>query len=140
MQLTIDFIRLFFLSLYFIGPVLLIFIFIVFLLGQIVGRMESWNMFDADSLIISSVSLACRISFGLELVLVGVEFISLRCRLYNISWIAVTFLFASSNFNSFCFLLSLSCSVLKCVIISSLCFYFIIHLYILSYRSQLNLF
>jgi len=47
MQLTIDFIRLFFLGLYFIGPVLLIFIFIVFILGQIVGRIEFWNRFDA---------------------------------------------------------------------------------------------
>lgn len=47
MQLTIDFIRLFFLGLYFISPILLIFIFIVFILGQIVGRMESWSRFDA---------------------------------------------------------------------------------------------
>ncbi len=46
MQLAIDFIRLFFLGIYFIGPVLLIFIFTVFLLGQIVGRIESWNRFD----------------------------------------------------------------------------------------------
>ena len=47
MPFTIDFIRLFFLGIYFIGPVLIIFIFIVFLLGQIVGRIESWNKFDA---------------------------------------------------------------------------------------------
>ena len=47
MQLTIDFIRLFFLGIYFIGPILLVFIFIVFLLGQIVGHMESWSRFDA---------------------------------------------------------------------------------------------
>ena len=47
MQLTIDFIRLFFLGIYFIGPLLLIFIFIILFLGQIVGRMESWNRFDA---------------------------------------------------------------------------------------------
>jgi len=47
MQFTIDFIRLFFLGIYFIGPLLLIFIFIILLLGHTVGRMESWNRFDA---------------------------------------------------------------------------------------------
>jgi voltage-gated potassium channel len=47
MQLTIDFIQLFFLGIYFITPILLIFIFIVLLLGQIVGRMEVWDRFDA---------------------------------------------------------------------------------------------
>jgi len=47
MQLIIDFGRLFLLGIYFISPILLIFAFIVFALGQIVGRMESWNKFDA---------------------------------------------------------------------------------------------
>lgn len=47
MQLSIDFIRLFFMGLYFIDPVQLIFIFIVLILGQIVGYQESWKRFDA---------------------------------------------------------------------------------------------
>ena len=47
MQLIIDFGRLFLLGIYFVSPILLIFIFIVFTLGQLVGRMESWNKFDA---------------------------------------------------------------------------------------------
>ena len=47
MQLTMDYIRLFFLGIYFIGPLLLIFMAIIFLLGQIVARIESWNRFDA---------------------------------------------------------------------------------------------
>jgi len=46
MQMTIDFFRLFFLGIYFIGPVLIIFIFVIFALGQGVGRIESWSRFD----------------------------------------------------------------------------------------------
>ena len=46
MQMTIDFFRLFFLGIYFIAPVLIIFIFIIFMMGQRVGRIESWDRFD----------------------------------------------------------------------------------------------
>ena len=47
MQLTIDFLRLFFLGIYFISPLLIIFMIIIYLLGQIVGSKESWSRFDA---------------------------------------------------------------------------------------------
>lgn len=47
MQLTMDYMRLFFLGIYLTSPLLLIFMVIIFLLGQIVARIESWNRFDA---------------------------------------------------------------------------------------------
>ena len=47
MQLTIDFLRLFFLGIYFIAPLLIIFMILISILGQIVGYKESWSRFDA---------------------------------------------------------------------------------------------
>ncbi len=47
MEVTADFLRLFLRGLYFTAPLLLIFLLIIVLIGQIVGRHEAWSKFDA---------------------------------------------------------------------------------------------
>ena len=47
MDVTVDFLRFFLQGLYFTAPLLLIFFFIILLIGQIVGRYEEWSKFDA---------------------------------------------------------------------------------------------
>jgi voltage-gated potassium channel len=47
MQFTVSFVKLFFGGLYLISPILLFLVVIIVLLGQIVGRHESWKPFDA---------------------------------------------------------------------------------------------
>ena len=47
MDVTADFLRLFLRGLYFTAPLLLILLFIIVLIGQIVGRREAWSKFDA---------------------------------------------------------------------------------------------
>ena len=47
MDITADFLRLFLRGLYFTAPLLLILLFVIVLIGQIVGRREAWSKFDA---------------------------------------------------------------------------------------------
>jgi voltage-gated potassium channel len=46
MDFTISFIRLFFWSLYLVGPLLLFLGLLVVVLGQVVAKLEKWNKFD----------------------------------------------------------------------------------------------
>ena len=47
MEFTLCFLQLFVYLLYLVSPLLLFLIFIIFLLGQIVGKKENWNWFDS---------------------------------------------------------------------------------------------
>ena len=46
MEFTVTFIRLFFWSIYLVLPLLIFLSFTIIILGQLVGRIEKWNMFD----------------------------------------------------------------------------------------------
>jgi voltage-gated potassium channel len=47
MQFTVSFVKLFFEGIYLISPILSFLVAIILILGQIVGRHESWKPFDA---------------------------------------------------------------------------------------------
>jgi voltage-gated potassium channel len=47
MQFTVSFVKLFFAGIYLISPILLFLVGVILILGQIVGRHESWKPFDA---------------------------------------------------------------------------------------------
>jgi voltage-gated potassium channel Kch len=47
MQFTVSFIKLFIVGLYLVSPILIFLLAIILILGQIVGRHESWKPFDA---------------------------------------------------------------------------------------------
>lgn len=47
MEFSITFIKLFFWVLYLVSPVLILLCFIIVILGQVVGRLESWSKFNA---------------------------------------------------------------------------------------------
>ena len=47
MEVTAEFVRRFLQGLYFTSPLLLILFLIIVLIGQVVGRRESWSKFDA---------------------------------------------------------------------------------------------
>lgn len=47
MEFTLSFLQLFVYLLYLVSPLLLFLLFIIFLLGQIVGKKENWNWFDS---------------------------------------------------------------------------------------------
>ena len=47
MDVTVDFLQLFLRGLYWTAPLLLILLFIIVLIGQIVGHREAWSKFDA---------------------------------------------------------------------------------------------
>jgi len=46
MEFTFTFIRLFFWSIYLVGPIIIFFLFTIFILGQVVRHIESWTVFD----------------------------------------------------------------------------------------------
>lgn len=47
MHFTIEFIRLFFLGIYYAGPIVLFLLILIVVIGQIIGRREQWNKIDA---------------------------------------------------------------------------------------------
>lgn len=47
MELTLTFIKLLFWSIYLVSPLLLFLCAVIVVLGQLVGRVEKWNYFDA---------------------------------------------------------------------------------------------
>lgn len=47
MDFTIEFIRMFALGMVYTGPILLFLLLMIIMLGQLVGRYESWNWLDA---------------------------------------------------------------------------------------------
>ena len=47
MQFTLDFLHILAISIWYSLPLLLLFMILIFILGQIAGRMESWTIFDS---------------------------------------------------------------------------------------------
>lgn len=47
MDITLSFLRFFLLGTYYFAPLLLVLVMAVVVVGQVVGRMESWSRFDA---------------------------------------------------------------------------------------------
>jgi voltage-gated potassium channel len=47
MEFTFDFIRIFFIDLFYVGPILITLVLVIVILGHVIGKLEGWSKSDA---------------------------------------------------------------------------------------------
>jgi hypothetical protein len=47
MEFTFDFIRMFFIDLFYVGPILITLVLVIVILGHVIGKLEGWSKTDA---------------------------------------------------------------------------------------------